>query len=174
MGPPLFVVMRSVHCPNCTDLEGCRDSHLYVIQLKEEIGENYVKKSTKGYLYVGQTGVSVEKRGKMNFTRKDGTIVDPEALYLDRKKPEDEQKWPEDGEWVYEAQSIPKIRAYFLKYRPDLVLPPFENPHKFDKNDKGKIYRYEGKLADKLANKGWRIINGVSWKKMKKRRNNSS
>ena len=166
------MTMRSEHCPNCTDLKGCGDNHLYVIQLKEDIEEHYVKKSSKGYLYVGQTGVSVEKRGIMNFTRKDGTIVDSEPLYLDRKKPEDEQKWPEDKGWEYDKKSSPKIRSYFLKYRPDLVLPPFENPHKFEKNDKGKMDRYEGKLADKLANKGWRVINGVSWKKMKKRRNN--
>lgn len=166
--------MKSEHCPECTDLEGCGNSHLYVIQLKDEIKENYLKKSSKGYLYVGQTGVSVEKRGKVNFTRKDGTVVDPELLYLDRKKPKGEQKWPEDGEWVYESQSIPKIRSYFLKYRPDLVIPPFENPHKSEENDKGKINRYEGKLADKLANRGWRIINGVSWKKMKNRNDDSS
>ena len=163
--------MKSEHCPNCKDLGGCGDSHLYVIQLREDIEENYVIKSSKGYLYVGQTGVSVEQRGKMNFTRKDGTIVDPESLYMDRNKPEDEQRWPEDGEWEYETKSIPKIRSYFLKYRPDLVLSPFENPHKFEKNDKQKIERYEGKLADKLANRGWRIINGVSWKKIKKKRN---
>ncbi len=164
--------MKSEHCPKCTDLEGCGHGHLYVIELKEEIEELYAKKSSKGYLYVGQTGVSVEKRGKKNFTRKDGTVVDPESLYLDRKKPENEQKWPEDGGWVYDRKSNPKIRSYFLKYRPDLVLPPYENPYKFEKNDKGKMDRYEGKLRDKLTNKGWRVINKVSWKRMKKRGNN--
>ncbi len=98
----------------------------------------------------------------MNFTRKDGSYVDPDDLFLDRKKPLDEQTWPEDGDWEYDSKSIPLIRGYFWRYRPDLVL--YENPIQYDRADPNKLERLEGKLADKLRNKGWRIVNGVSWK----------
>ena len=103
------------------------------------------------------------ERGRKNFTRKDGSYVKPDDLYSDRKKPLDEQQWPEDDNWEYDTKSIPHIRNYFLKYRPDLVHP--ENPIVYDKADPNKLQRLEGKLADKLRNRGWRVINKVSWKK---------
>tara|TARA_B100000586_G_C19876689_1_gene329111 strand:+ start:30 stop:518 length:489 start_codon:yes stop_codon:yes gene_type:complete len=158
--------MATIFCEDCHEDHPCSHRHLYVIQLKDEIGEIYENKSNKGYLYVGETGKSVEERGRMNFKRKDGEDVDPDELYHDRKKPEHEQKWPEDGEWEYDKKSSPKIRAYYWKYRPDLVL--YENPIPYDKKEPNKIYRLEGKLADKLRNRGWRTINKVSWKNREK------
>ena len=152
-------------CKDCEPGNPCSNGHLYVIQLRDEIGQKYENKSEKGYLYVGETGVSVEKRGRMNFTRKDGSYVKPDDLFLDRKKPFDEQTWPEDDDWEYDSKSIPLIRGYFWRYRPDLVH--YENPIKYDKADPNKLKRLEGKLADKLRNRGWRIVNGVSWKNQK-------
>ena len=35
--------------------------------------------------------------------------------------------------------------------------------------DPNKIKRLEGKLADKLRNRGWRVINKVSWKQRKQK-----
>jgi len=152
--------MATIHCPECEDGDPCPHHHLYVIQLRDEIGKLYSRKSGKGYLYVGSTTVSVEKRGKSNFTRIDGSYVDPDVLYEDRKLPVEQQKWPEDGKWKYNTRSIPKIRSYFLEYRTDLVL--YDNPIPYEKNDPGKTERFEGRLADKLRNRGWIVINRVS------------
>ena len=104
--------MATEHCPKCTSEKPCGHGHIYVVQFKIKI-ENY-----KGYLYVGETGLSVEERGRKNFTRKDGSYVKPDDLYSDRKKPLDKQQWPEDDNWEYDTKSIPHIRNYFLKYRP--------------------------------------------------------
>tara|TARA_S200000501_G_scaffold341784_1_gene351411 strand:- start:1058 stop:1582 length:525 start_codon:yes stop_codon:yes gene_type:complete len=155
-------LMGTEFCKYCEDDTSCKNGHLYVIQLRDEIGHRYENKSEKGYLYVGETGLSVEERGRKNFTRKDGSYVKPDDLYSDRKKPLDEQQWPEDDNWEYDTKSIPHIRNYFLKYRPDLVH--YENPIVYDKSDPNKLKRLEGKLADKLRNRGWRVINKVSWK----------
>lgn len=160
------ICMATEFCKDCENENPCGQGHLYVIQLRDEIGRKYVNKSEKGYLYVGETGISVEERGKMNFTRKSGTIIDPHDLYLDRLKPREEQQWPEDGNWCYDTKSISKIRDFYMKYRPDLVL--YENPIKYDKADPNKLKRFEGKLADKLRNRGWRVINKVSWKNREK------
>ena len=124
-----------------------------------------MKKSKKGYLYVGSTSISVEERGKQNFTLEDGTYVEPPVVYEDRQLPAEEQQWSEDRDWKYVTKSIPKIREYFKEYRTDLVL--YDNPIAYDKNDPGKLERLEGKLADKLRNRGWRVINKISWKSNK-------
>ena len=161
--------MGTKFCTECEDGRPCKHGHLYVIQLRDDIEHIYTTKSEKGYLYVGETGKSVEERCKDNFTRTDGSFVTPEDLYLDRQKPEVEQLWPEDGLWKYTTKSILHIRQYFLKYRPDLVL--YENPIPYQKSDPKKRQRLEAKLADKLRNKGWRVINGASWKNRKTVRN---
>ena len=138
---------------------------MYVIQLHDEISERYSTKSKKGYLYVGSTSLSVEQRGRDNFTLEDGNYVEPAELYEDRKLPEEEQKWSEERDWKYSTTSIKKIRSYFMCYRPDLVH--YQNPIPYDKKDPNKLERLEGKLADKLRNQGWKVINKVSWKSKK-------
>ncbi len=135
---------------------------MYVIQLHEEISEKYSTKSKKGYLYVGSTSLSVEQRGRDNFTLEDGTYVEPAELYEDRKLPEEEQKWSEGRDWKYSTTSIKKIRSYFMCYRPDLVH--YQNPIPYDKNDPNKLERWEANLADKLRNKGWKVINSITRK----------
>jgi hypothetical protein len=157
--------MATIYCTECEEGNPCPNQHLYVIQLREEIAENYAIKSKKGYLYVGSTSTSVEKRGRQNFMLEDGTYVEPSEVYEDRKLPAEEQQWSEDRDWKYKSKSIPKIRSFFQEYRPDLVL--YDNPIMYDKNDQGKLERLEGKLADKLRNRGWRVINNVSWKSNK-------
>jgi len=149
-------------CPECEEDKPCNNGHLYVIQLHDEISENYAIKSEKGYLYVGSTSLSVEQRGRDNFTLEDGTYVEPSELYEDRKLPEEEQNWSEKRDWKYSTTSIKKIRSHFKQYRPDLVL--YDNPIIYDRKDTNKLERLEGKLADKLRNRGWKLINKVSWK----------
>jgi hypothetical protein len=157
--------VATVYCSECEEGNPCSNQHLYVIQLREEIAENLVNKSKKGYLYVGSTSTSVEKRGKQNFTLEDGTYVEPSVVYEDRQLPAEKQQWSEDRDWKYVTKSIQKIRSFFQEYRPDLIL--YENPISYDKNDSGKLERLEGKLADKLRNRGWRVINKISWKSKK-------
>ena len=94
--------MATIHCPLCDEGAPCPHHHLYVIQLKDEIAERYANRSEKGYLYVGSTTISVEERGRKNFTRTDGTYVDPDMLFQDRQLPREQQQWPEDGEWETE------------------------------------------------------------------------
>ena len=113
-------------------------------------------------MYVGSTSLSVMQRGRDNFTLEDGTYVEPSELYDDRKLPKEEQQWPEDIDWKYKSKSIPKIRSYFMQYRPDLVH--YQNPIVYDKTDPNKLERWEAKLADKLRNKGWRVINAITRK----------
>ena len=62
--------MGTEYCKVCENGNPCGYGHLYVIQLRDEIEHQYENKSEKGYLYVGETSVSVEDRGKKNFTRK--------------------------------------------------------------------------------------------------------
>ena len=154
--------MSTEFCPECEEDKRCGKGHLYVIQLLDEIAENYSNMSERGYLYVGSTSLSVEERGRDNFTLEDGTYVEPSELYEDRKLPEEEQNWSEKRDWKYSTTSIKKIRSYFMCYRPDLVL--YDNPIIYDRKDTNKLERLEGKLADKLRNRGWKLINKVSWK----------
>ena len=154
--------MRSIHCDMCEIGKSCGKGHLYVIQLRDEISDNYAVKSEKGYIYVGSTSLSVEQRGRDNFTLRDGTYVEPSELHKDRKLPENEQKWSEERDWKYNTTSIKKIRSHFKQYRTDLVF--FQNPIIYDKKDPNKLERMEGRLADKLRNRGWRVINKVTWK----------
>ena len=154
--------MTTEFCPQCEEDETCGNGHLYVIQLREEISENYRDKSEKGYVYVGSTSLSVKQRGRDNFTLEDGTYVEPSELYEDRKLPEEAQQWSEDRDWKYKTTSIKKIRSHFMQYRHDLVL--YDNPIAYDRTDPNKLERLEGKLADKLRNRGWKVINKVTWK----------
>ena len=154
--------MPTEFCPECEEDKPCNNGHLYVIQLHDEISENYAIKSEKGYLYVGSTSLSVEQRGRDNFTLEDGTYVEPSELYEDRKLPEEEQNWSEKRDWKYSTTSIKKIRSYFMCYRPDLVHYP--NPIAYESNDPKKLKRWEANLADKLRNKGWRVINAITRK----------
>ena len=153
-------------CPECEEDKRCGKGHLYVIQLKDKIAENYQNKSKKGYLYVGSTSLSVEERGRDNFTLEDGNYVEPSELYEDRKLPEEEQLWSEKRDWKYSSISIKKIRSYFMCYRPDLVH--YQNPIVYERNDPKKLERWEANLADKLRNKGWRVINSISRKSPEK------
>ena len=154
--------MPTEFCPECEEDEACGNGHLYVIQLREEISENYRNKSERGYVYVGSTSLSVKQRGRDNFTLEDGIYVEPSELYEDRKLPEEAQQWSEDRDWKYKTTSIKKIRSHFMQYRHDLVL--YDNPITYDRTDPNKLERLEGKLADKLRNRGWKVINKVTWK----------
>jgi len=133
--------MATEHCPECDSKEPCGNSHLYVIEFKKEIEKELKARSKNGYLYVGSTSKSVEARFQDNFIRKDG-----------KRK--------------YNSKSTKKIRKYFLKFRPDLFYYGI-NPIVYNKNDKGQLERREGKLADKLRNRGF-YVRGPSWKKRKK------
>ena len=154
--------MPTEFCPECEEDKRCGKGHLYVIQLLDEIAENYSNESEKGYLYVGSTSLSVEERGRDNFTLEDGTYIEPSELYEDRKLPEEEQNWSEKRDWKYSTTSIKKIRSHFKQYRPDLVH--YQNPIAYERNDPKKLERWEANLADKLRNKGWRVINAITRK----------
>ena len=52
-----------------------------------------------------------------------------------------------------------------MRYRPDLVH--YQNPIAYDRTGPKKLERLEGKLADKLRNRGWKVINKVTWKNRK-------
>ena len=132
--------MPTEHCPKCEPKNPCGNSHLYVIEFKKEIEKEYKIKSKKGYLYVGSTGKSVEDRFDDNFIK-------------------------ENGKWKYNTKHAKKIRKYFLRFRPDLFYYDY-NPLVFNRNDKGQLERREGKLADKLRNRHWRV-GGPSWKNKK-------
>ena len=151
--------MPTENCPACKPDEPCGNGHLYVIQLSEKIvaGEGLATTSSKGYLYVGQTGKSVKQRSVDNFTRKDGTFVTFEAHRKDRLLPDEQQKWPEDGKWKYNSSGIKKVRAYFQEYRPDLFYYNI-NPIIKNKGDKNQMERRESKLGKKLQNRGWRVF----------------
>ena len=130
--------MPTEHCPKCEPNHPCGNSHLYVIEFKKEIEVEFSAKSKKGYLYVGSTSKSVEERFKDNFEK------------IDEK-------------WKYNSPNTRRIRKYFKKFRPDLFYFNY-NPIIFKKRDKGQLERREGKLADKLRNRHWRV-GGPSWKK---------
>ena len=133
--------MPTEHCPKCKPKEPCGNSHLYVIEFKKEIEKEFVSKSNKGYLYVGSTGKSVEDRFNDNFIKK-------------------------NGHWKYNSPNTKKIRKYFFRFRPDLFYYEY-NPIITNQKDKGQLERREGKLADKLRNRHWKV-GGPSWKKNKK------
>ena len=133
--------MPTEHCKKCEPDKSCGNLHLYVIELKKEVEKEFKRKSKKGYLYVGSTGKSVEERFDDNFIK-------------------------EDGKWKYNSKNVKRIRKYFKKFRPELLYGEI-NPLYYDKNDKGQLERREGKLVDKLDNKGYRV-EGPSWKKVKK------
>ena len=135
--------MPTIHCKKCTPEKPCGGHHLYVIEFKEEVEETYLAKSEVGYLYVGSTSKSVEDRFDDNFIK-------------------------EDGEWKYNSPNSKRIREYFIKFRPDLFYEDINPLPKPKKNDKKSVERREGKLADKLRRRGYKV-GGPSWKKMKKK-----
>ena len=134
--------MPTIHCKKCKPNTSCGNLHLYVIEFKSEVEKEFERKSDKGYLYVGSTGKSVDERFNDNFIKK-------------------------DGKWKYNSKNVKRIRKYFKQFRPDLFYYKI-NPLKYKKNDKGQLERREGKLVDKLENRGWRV-EGPSWRKHKQK-----
>ena len=129
--------MATEHCPKCAPKKPCGNSHLYVIEFNKEIEKNFITRSKKGYLYVGSTRKSVEERFQDNFVKN-------------------------NGEWKYNSKNVKKIRKHFFRFRPDLFYYDY-NPILYRNNDKKQLERREGKLADKLRNRGWEVA-GPSWK----------
>ena len=134
--------MPTIHCKKCTPEKPCGDYHLYVIEFHSNVEETYQNKSEKGYLYVGSTSKAVEKRFEDNFIKI-------------------------EGEWKYNSPNSKRIRKYFKQFRPDLLYKSINPMPKPKKSDKNMIERREGKLADRLRNRGYKV-GGPSWKKMKK------
>ena len=133
--------MPTEHCKKCEPNKSCGNLHLYVIEFKKEVEKEFKRKSKIGYLYVGSTKKSVEERFQDNYIK-------------------------EDGKWKYNTKNVKRIRKYFKKFRPDLFYKEI-NPLYYNKNDKGQLERREGKLVDRLENRGWRA-EGPSWRKYKK------
>ncbi len=135
--------MPTEHCMNCDEGKPCGGYHLYVIEFRKEVESEYVKKSEKGYLYVGMTGKSVEERFKDTYRLKDGT-----QLSIEEGRQRSEEKI-----WKYNTKNMRRIRRHYLRHRPDLFYKEY-NPIE---GGKEAAERREKKLVKKLTNRGWKV-----------------
>ena len=139
--------MPTKHCEKCNPGAPCGNGHLYVLELGLGIEEHFANQPTMGYVYVGSTSHSVEQRFLNNLTRQDLAVVSMQEA----------REIGEDGQWRWNTPGIKKIRAHFVRYRPDLFYKK-HNPIVWDGADPGKLQRWEGNIAEKLSNRGWKVF----------------
>ena len=133
------MTMPTEHCPQCNPDNPCGNGHVYVVQLKSD------SKISKGFLYVGKTGKSVEQRFDDNLTRKTGEIVS-----LNEAK-----RIGEDKMWKYNTGSAKLIRSSYKKHRPDLEYYKRNPIIRYD-NDV-RLNAAEVNLAEDLRKRGWTV-----------------
>jgi hypothetical protein len=136
------------HCQKCSPNSPCGNGHLYVLELGHGIEDRYVNQPQNGYLYVGSTGKSVEERFQDNLKRTDGTFISLNEARI----------MPEDGLWHYISRSTKLIRKHYVRHRPDLLYFK-QNPIVLDiQRDPDRLKRRETRLANRLRNRGYKVL----------------
>ncbi len=126
--------MPTMHCSECEPNQPCEGGHVYVIELGHNIKVKFPHRTA---LYVGQTQNTVDRRMQSNLTRADKKTV----VSLQEAR---EDAYGKD--WMFKGRGIKKIRAYYVRHRPDLYahLNPLTK-------DEGLLKAAERKLSRELG-----------------------
>lgn len=146
------------HCSECEPDEPCDGAHVYVIELGLGIEEKYRWKHRK-HLYVGETGNTVDRRMQSNLTRADKkTVVSLEEARKDAY----------GKDWMFKGTGIKKIRAHYVRHRPDLYA--HLNPITDDEDERRIAQRKLTRKFEKMKENGRRKYHVHGDGKKKRRR----